>query len=79
MWRALIVSAAVVLASPAVAEHGPAYPSDSNRGPAFPSSVSSTQSNPTNWVAPQTEYTDPEGANARWNRWYDARRRWEWR
>jgi len=43
----------VVVVSPAVAQHGPAYPSDSNRGPAFPGSVSPTDTNPTNWIAPQ--------------------------
>jgi len=81
MKRALTITAillACVLPA-AAAEHGPAYPSDSNRGPAFPSDVSSTEKNPTNWIAPEQKYTDPDGPNARWNRW--GRRYWRgyWR
>jgi hypothetical protein len=45
---------------PSSSLRGPAFPSpDSNRGPAFPKSVSPAGSNPTNWVAPQPEYTEP--------------------
>jgi len=47
---------------------GPAFPSPgSNRGPAFPKSVSPTGSNPTNWVAPEHEYTEPAPTWS--NRW----------
>jgi hypothetical protein len=77
MRRALFIAAAIVgIALPVHAEQGPNYPSPgSDRGPAFPKSVSPTDSDPTNWVAPKTEYTDPSGPNARWNRWY-GRRGW---
>jgi hypothetical protein len=42
----------------------------SERGPAFPKDVSPTDSNQTNWVARQHEYTDPFGPNnRRWHFW----------
>jgi hypothetical protein len=49
---------------------GPDFPSSgSGRGPNFPASVSPTATNPTNWVAPQNQYTEPSGPNTRWSRW----------
>jgi hypothetical protein len=54
-------------------QQGPAFPSSgSDRGPAFPKSVSPTGSNPTNWVAPQREYTEPAPT---WSRWGERWRR----
>jgi len=70
----LIIAAIAAVVSAAGAQQGPNYPAPgSNRGSAFPNSVSPTQTNPLNWHAPQPQYTDPYGPNARWNR------RWGWR
>ena len=79
MRRILIVVVAITaVVSPVLAQEGPNFPSPgSNRGPNFPKSVSPTDSNSTNWVAPQSEYTDPDGPNAVWNRW--SRRPDAWR
>jgi hypothetical protein len=62
MWYALILSATLALASPAFAKLGSAHPSDSNRCPVVPS-PQSTESNSTNWVTPQIEYTDPQAGD----------------
>ena len=79
MRRVLILVVAIVgIVSPGLAQQGPAFPSSgSYRGPNFPKSVSPTDSNPTNWAAPQPQYTDPDGPNASWNRW--SRRPDAWR
>jgi hypothetical protein len=81
MRRILIVVAAITsVVAPVVAQQGPNFPSPgSDRGPNFPKSVSPTDANPTNWAVPQPQYTDPNGPNARWNRW-SRRRGWrgEW-
>lgn len=71
MRRFLIITAAISgIVSPARAQQGPAYPAPgSNRGPAFPQTVSPTGSNQTNWSKPEHQYTDPNGPNAKWNRW----------
>jgi hypothetical protein len=93
MRRVLIIALATAsILSPVQAQQGPDFPSSSSeqgpnfpapgsdRGPDFPKSVSPTETNPTNWVASQPQYTDPAGPNARWNGWY-ARRGWRggWR
>jgi hypothetical protein len=77
MRRILIIAMALIgFVSAVHAEQGPNFPSlGSDRGPNFPSSVSPTESNQTNWVARQHEYTDPSGPNARWNLWH-GRRGW---
>ena len=67
MRRVLVTAAAMVcILSPLRARQGPSYPSPgSNRGAAFPQHVSPTGANPTNWVARQPEYTDPNGPNSK--------------
>jgi hypothetical protein len=77
----IIVAASAGIVSPVRAQQpttpppsplqGPAFPSSgSDRGPAFPKSVSPTGSNPTNWVAPQPQYTEPAPTWSRWGeRW----------
>src|SRR5271167_4214879 len=48
---------------------GPNYPKPgSGRGPNYPKGVSPTDSNPTNWIVQEPEYTDPYEPNNRWNR-----------
>jgi hypothetical protein len=75
----IIVATIAVTVSPVRAQQGPAFPvPGSNRGPNFPASVSPTESNPTNWIARQHEYTDPSGPNSQWNRWYARGRRGRW-
>jgi hypothetical protein len=92
MRRVLIIATAIAgLVSPLRAQQsetpspssrpGPAYPAPgSGRGPAFPKAVSPTDSAEINWFTPQPQYTDPFGANTRWNRW-GGRRGWrgDWR
>lgn len=71
----LIAVAIIAFALPAEAQQGPAYPSPgSSRGPAFPQSVAPSQSNQTNWVKPEGQYTDPYGPNSKRNRWHG----WGW-
>jgi hypothetical protein len=69
MRHTFIIAAAIAAIGPTVrAQQGPAYPQPgSDRGPAFPYSVSPGAANQTNWFQPQTQYTEPNGPNARWN------------
>ncbi len=84
MRRLLLIAAVIVgIALPVQAEQGPAYPTPgSSRGPAFPKSVAPTGRNPTSWVAPENQYTDPAGPNnARWGHWNGRsgwRGGWSW-
>jgi hypothetical protein len=88
MRGALIIATIVIgFASAARAEQAGAVPPDSpqgsnypspgsSRGPAFPKSVSPTGTNPTNWVTPPPQYTDPNAPDPRWTRW--MRERWRY-
>ena len=77
MRHALIVVTLIAgFASPLRAQQGADFPAPgSDRGANFPKSVSPTATNPTNWVAPQVQYTDPNAGNPRWNRWNNRRQR----
>jgi hypothetical protein len=74
MLRSVMIAAGLLIVSPALAQHGPEYPSESSRGPAFPSSVSGKDSSSTNWVS-QPPIQD-DGLSVAERRWDSRERRW---
>jgi hypothetical protein len=67
MRRVVMIALTIAcFVSPVRSQQGPAYPSaGAGRGDAFPTPVSPTKGNPTNWVRPKQEYTDPNGPNSK--------------
>ena len=75
----IIATTLIGLVSAVHAQQGSNFPSPgSDRGPNFPGSVSPAETNPTNWVTSQHQYTEPAapGTNPRWNRWNSRIARW---